>query len=278
MAGIVGLIVRELNTEHPVVDLRVFRNRTYATGVFLMSVVGFVLYGSTVLLPLLMQTLLGYSAMDAGIATLPRGLASFIAMPLVGLMMAKVEPRRLLAAGLVVAAASLYQLSRLSLDVGYWNFFAALMLQGAALGLLFIPLTTITNDPIPKEEMGNATSIFNLMRNIGASVGIASVTTLLSRHQQIHVNQLGEHITVYSPQSRALLSATQAAFISRGSDPATATSQAHAAIWGAIQRQAAMMSYNDAFQLLAALFLGLLPLLLIMRKPRHHGGADVMAH
>jgi MFS transporter, DHA2 family, multidrug resistance protein len=278
VTGIVGLVMRELKADHPVVDLRVFRNRTYATGVFLMTVVGFVLYGSTVLLPLLMQTLLGYSAMDAGIATLPRGLASFVAMPLVGLMMARIEPRRLLGAGLVVAAVSLYQLSRLSLDVGYWNFFAALMLQGAALGLLFIPLTTITNDPIPKEEMGNATSIFNLMRNIGASVGIASVTTLLARNQQIHVNQLGEHITAYSPQSRAMLSATQAALMGRGSDTVTATSQAHAAIWGVIQRQAAMMSYNDAFLLLAALFLGLLPLLLIMRKPRHHGGADLMAH
>jgi DHA2 family multidrug resistance protein len=278
IAGLGGLIVRELTTAHPVVDLHVFRNRTYATGVLLMTVVGFVLYGSTVLLPLLMQTLLGYSAMDAGVATLPRGLASFLTMPIVGLLMTKIEPRRLLACGLVVASISLYSLSRLSLDVGYWDFFAALMLQGAALGLLFIPLTTITNDPIPKEQMGNATSIFNLMRNIGASIGIASVTTMLSRHQQLHTNQLIEHVTPYNPTAQAMLHGTQAALMGRGSDAVTAGRQAHAAMWGLIQQQAAMLSYNDAFLLLAALFIALIPLVLLMRKPRHAAGADLMAH
>src|SRR5271155_1058996 len=173
IVGILGLIWRELKTDHPIIDLHVFRNRTYATGVFLMTILGFVLYGSTVLLPLLMQTLLGYPALQAGIATMPRGLASFIAMPLIGMMIAKVDPRKMLVSGLLIAAYSLYLFSHLNLNAGFWDFAIPMVIQGGSLGLMFIPLTTITNDPIPKEEMGNATSIFNLMRNIGASIGIA---------------------------------------------------------------------------------------------------------
>src|SRR5205807_10294374 len=182
--GFVFFVVRELITGHPVVQLRIFKNRTYATGVFLMTVLGFVLYGSTVLLPLWLQTLMGYSALEAGMAMLPRGLGSFLFMPVVGVLMSKIEPRKLLAAGLIIASYSLYMLSRLNLNAGYWDIFWPQLLQGTSMGLLFVPLTTITNGSIPKHEMGNATSLFNLMRNIGASIGIASVTTLVPRNMQ----------------------------------------------------------------------------------------------
>src|SRR3989440_2649138 len=111
--GLAIFIGRELRTDHPVVDLRVFRNRTYSTGVFLMTVLGFVLYGSTVLIPVWLQTLMGYSALSAGMAMLPRGLGSFLFMPVVGVLMSKIEPRKLLAAGLVVCSFSLYMFSRL---------------------------------------------------------------------------------------------------------------------------------------------------------------------
>jgi DHA2 family multidrug resistance protein len=277
VVGLVGLVIRELRTAHPIVNLRVFKNRTYATGVFLMTVLGFVLYGSTVLLPLLMQTLLGYPALEAGLATLPRGFASFIAMPIVGILMGKVEARKLLAVGLIASSFSLYLLSRLNLNIGIHDFIGPLLLQGAALGLLFIPLTTITNDPIPKEEMGNATSLFNLMRNIGASIGIAMVTTVLARKQQIHVNQLGEHVTNFDATARQMISAIQQGLMSRGSDAATAARQAQAAVWGMVQQHAAMMSYNDVFFLLAVLFAVMLPLILLMRKPKHQGG-DIAVH
>lgn len=273
VVGIAALIVRELLVENPIVDLRVFGNRTYATGVFLITVLGFVLYGSTVLLPLLMQTLLGYSALEAGFSILPRGLASFVMMPVIGILMTKVEPRKLLCAGLVIVSTSLLMLSRLSLDAGYWNFFAALVVQGMAMGCLFIPLTTITNDPIPLERMGNATSVFNLLRNVGGSVGIASVTTLLSRHQQTHINVLGAHIDAYSPEVRARLAAIRAAMIARGADAVTAGRQAAAAMFGTIERQAAMMSYNDAFLLMAILFASMLLLVPLMQKPTHRGGS-----
>ncbi len=275
--GLTCFIIRELKTAHPVVDLRVFRYRTYATGVFLMTVLGFVLYGSTVLVPLLLQTLLGYPALQAGIAMLPRGLGSFLAMPIVGMLMSKIEPRRLLVAGIAVCSFSFYRFAHLNLNVGYWDFFWPLIIQGSAMGLLSIPLTTITNDPVPKEEMGNATSLFNLMRNIGASIGIATVTTIVARHQQVHTSVLGEHVNSFSQTTRSLLQSMQAALMARGMDAATAGRQAYAAVFGRVQQQAAIMSFNDVFWLLMLLFLSMLPLVFLMRSPRH-AGRDVMVH
>src|SRR5690349_17491086 len=194
VVGLGGLIIRELRTPHPIIDLSVFRYRSYAVGTFLMTVVGFVLYGSTVLLPLLMQELLGYTATHAGVTNLPRGLASFLFMPVVGILVGKVDSRKLLAIGLIATAGAMFMVSTFSLDVGFWNFWWPLMLQGAGLGLIFVPLTTVTNDPVPRERMGNATSIFNLMRNIGASVGISVVETMQFRRMQAHTNYHGAHV------------------------------------------------------------------------------------
>src|SRR3989454_25418 len=275
--GLGGLIIRELKTDHPIIDLSVFRYRTYAIGTFLMTGVGFVLYGSTVLLPLLMQVLLGYTATHAGVTNLPRGLASFLAMPFVGFLVGKVDPRKLLGAGLLFSATAMYRLSHLSLDVGFWNFWWPLMLQGAALGLVFVPLTTVTNGPIPRERMGNATSVFNLMRNIGASIGISMVATMRYRRQQAHLHDLGAHVSTNNLQAQQLIQQLRGYFISQGADAATATKRAYAAVWGMVQRQAAMVSYNDVFLFLAMLFLAMFPFILLMRRPKAGAGA-VMAH
>jgi DHA2 family multidrug resistance protein len=274
--ALVALVVRELRVAHPVVDLRVFRERTYATGVFLMTVVGFVLYGSLVLLPILLQTLLGYPALQAGIAMAPRGVGSFIAMPIVGLTVGRIDARRLLGAGIVGGSLTLFWLSALNLQAGYWDVFWPQFVQGISLSLLFVPLTTITMDPIPREKMGNATSIFNLMRNIGGSLGIAMATTMLARRQQLHTSVLGTHVDVYSPQARALLEQMRAAFVARGADLATAARQAQAAVWGLVQRQASMLSFTDVFRLMALLFIALLPLLFLMRTPRAGRGPVAM--
>jgi DHA2 family multidrug resistance protein len=274
--ALAALVVRELRVAHPVVDLRVFRERTYATGVFLMTIVGFVLYGSLVLLPILLQTLLGYPALQAGIAMAPRGVGSFIAMPIVGLTVGRIDARRLLAAGIVGGSLTLFWLGALNLQAGYWDVFWPQFVQGISLSLLFVPLTTITMDPIPRERMGNATSIFNLMRNIGGSLGIAMATTILARRQQLHTSVLGAHVDAYSPQARALLEQLRAAFVARGADLATAARQAQAAVWGLVQRQASMLSFTDVFRLLAVLFLALLPLLFLMRSPRAGRGPAAM--
>jgi MFS transporter, DHA2 family, multidrug resistance protein len=266
---LVTLILHELRTEHPVVDLRVFKEQSYAVGVFLMAIVGFVLYGSLVLLPIMLQTLLGYPSLQAGIAMAPRGIGSFFMMPLTGLMTGRFDARKLLTVGLVVGGSTLIWLSRLNLSAGYWDIFWPQLIQGAGMSLLFVPLTTVTMDPIPRERMGNATSLFNLMRNIGGSVGIAVTGTMLARQQQATTNLLGANVTPYSPAARAMFERIRTGFMASGADVTTATNRAYAALFGMVQRQAAMVSFVSIFQLLGLLFLGLIPLILIMRRPRY---------
>ncbi len=276
VVGLGGLILRELMTSNPIIDLSVFKYRSYAIGTFLMTVVGFVLYGSTVLLPLLMQELLGYTATHAGVTNFPRGFASFLAMPFIGILTNKVDTRKLLFAGVVLSAGAMYLLSRLSLDVGFWNFWWPLMLQGAALGLIFVPLTTVTHDPIPRERLGNATSIFNVMRNIGASIGISIVEALQYRSLQKHINTLGKFVAPSNLKAQGMISGLKQNFMGQGADVATATKRAYDAVWGMLNQQAAMLSYNDVFFILAIIFLAMAPLILLMRRPKR-GGA-VMAH
>jgi DHA2 family multidrug resistance protein len=269
-------IIRELQTRDPVVHLRVFKERTYATGVFLMTTLGFVLYGSLVLLPIFLQTLLGYPALQAGIAMAPRGMGSFIAMPIVGALTVRLDARKLLAVGLLAGGYTLFMLSWLNLNAGYWDIFWPQFIQGAALGLLFVPLTTVTMDRIPKEEMGNATSIFNLMRNIGGSMGIASVTTMLSRRTQFHVQSLGSHVTPYDHQSQLMMERIRQGLIQRGLDPVTAAKRAYAVLFGMVQREASMLSFVEAFWVLGIIFVAALPLVLLLRKPQ--GRAEAITH
>ncbi|MGH9510809.1 MAG: DHA2 family efflux MFS transporter permease subunit [Terriglobales bacterium] len=276
VGGLLALVIRELKAEHPVIDLSVFKYRSYAVGTFLMTSVGFVLYGSTVLLPLLMQEVLGYTATHAGVTNLPRGLASFLFMPVVGFLVGKVDARKLLGIGFLGTALAMYRISQFSLDVGFWNFWWPLMLQGAGLGLIFVPLTTVTNDPVPKERMGNATSIFNLMRNVGASIGISMVETLQVRKQQLHINVLAQHVTSTSPRAEQMIRQMTQFFLARGSSPGAATKQAYDAIWGMVLRQATMLSYNDVFRFLAGMFVVMFPLIFLMRKAKK--GGPVMAH
>ena len=274
--GLVAFIIRELLTEHPIVDLSVFRARTYATGVFLMTVLGFVLYGSIVLIPIFLQVLLGYPALQAGWAMLPRGLGSFIAMPFVGVLMGKIESRKLLFIGFAVAAYSLWALGGINLNAGYWDIFWPQFIQGISMGFLFVPLTTITHDPIPKERMGNATSIFNLMRNIGGSVGIAMSTTIIARSTQSNINILGAHVTPYNPAAQQMFQQMRAGMMAQGADFATATRQAYAAIFGLVARNANMDAFVHAFRLLGIMFVAVIPLILLMKRARSGGGGVAM--
>src|SRR3954453_6481313 len=192
---LVALVWHELTADDPIVDLRVLKERSYAVGVFLMTVVGFVLYGSMVLLPIMLQTLLGYPPLQAGIAMAPRGIGSFFMMPLTGMMTGKFDARKLLTSGLLIGGVTLLWLSVLNLQAGYWDIFWPQIIQGAGLSLLFVPLTTVSMDRIPREKMGNATSLFNLMRNIGGSIGIAVTGTMIARNQQKVTATLGAHVS-----------------------------------------------------------------------------------
>ena len=262
------LIYHELTTAHPIIDLRVFKERSYATGVFLMTMLGFVLYGSLVLLPVMLQTLLGYPALQAGIAMAPRGMGSLVMMPIVGMLTAKVDVRKLLALGFFVAGMTLVWLGSLNLNAGYWDIFWPQLLQGTGMALTFVPLTTATMQAISPQRMGNATSLFNLMRNIGGSVGIAITGTMLARNQQSTTALLGSNVTIYDPATQLRFAQLKGAFMSAGADSVTATSRAYAALFGMVQREAAMVSFVGVFQLLAIMFIGLVPLVLLMRRPR----------
>ncbi len=270
------LIVHELTTDDPVIDLRVFKERSYAVGVFLMTIVGFVLYGSMVLLPVMLQTLLGYPPLQAGIAMAPRGIGSFFMMPLTGLMTGRFDARKLLSSGLLIGGMTLIWLSWLNLQAGYWDIFWPQLIQGVGMSLLFVPLTTVAMDPIPREKMGNATSLFNLMRNIGGSIGIATTGTLLARHNQSMTSLFGSNVTPYDAKSQTMFAQLRAGFMAAGADATTATNRAYAALFGMVQRQATMVSFVGIFQLLGILFVALIPLVLLMKRPR--GSAAVGAH
>lgn len=276
--GLVAFLFRELMAKEPVIDLRVFKIRTYATGVFLMTSLGFVLYGSLVLLPIMLQTLLGYPSLQAGMAMAPRGLGSLIGMPLVGLIVARTDARKLVAIGLATGAGTLFWLGQLNLGAGYWDIFWPQFLQGIGLSLVFVPLTTISMDAIARERMGNATSLFSLMRNLGGGIGIAVTSSILSRRQQVYTSTLGEHVDGYSLRAQQGMETLRQGFLAAGSDPHTAAQQAYAAMHGMVSRQAAMLSFVDVFRLLGVVFLALLPLILLMKRPRGAASPEAAAH
>lgn len=263
--GLVSLVIRELTVKEPVVDLRALKNRSFAAGVFLITQLGFVLYASLVLLPIYLQTLLGYPAYNAGLALSPRGLGSLATMPISGYLTSKTDPRRLLLVGIGLGAFTMWELSRLNLDAGYWDIFWPQVLQGVALALLFIPLTALTMASIPKEKMGNATSIFNLMRNIGGSFGIALMTTFLTRRTQFHQSTLVAHITPGDFKTQRMITGLQFWFHARGIDNYVAHRKALAAVYGLVQEHATMLAFVESFWVMAVMFLCLLPLLLLLR-------------
>lgn len=275
--GLVGFVAHALTTRHPVVDLRLFKEATYATGVGLITAMGFGLYASMVLMPVLLQTLMGYPALQAGWVMAPRGLGSVVVMPLLGAAIGRTDPRRLVGIGFLINAVTMYWLATLNLDAGFWDFFWPQFVQGIGLGLLFVPLTTVTMDRIGPEAMGEATSLFNLMRNIGGSVGIAVIQTFLARYRQTYSAVLVEHVDPYAPSAQIMFQTLRASFIARGADAVTATERAYAALYGMVQKQAAMLSFIDGFKLVALMFLVLIPFVYLMKKPQHHGSPGIVA-
>ena len=263
-----AFVIRELLARHAIIDLHVFRDRTYTIGVAMMTTVGFVLYGSLVLLPIILQTLLGYPALEAGVAMAPRGFGSLMFTPIVGMVIGRVGARKFLTAGILVCAFTLFWFGYLNLNAGYWDFFWPQFIQGISMSMLFVPMTTITMDAIPREEMGNATSIFNLMRNIGGSIGIATAATMLERYRQMYTNILGVHVTPYIPQSQQMLSQLRSSMMASGADPVTAGQKAQAMIFGIVQRQATMLAFLDLMKLFGGLFIIITPLIWLARPPR----------
>ena len=262
-----AFVIWELYVPDPLVHFRLFTDRTFAAGILLVTVLGFVLYGSLVLLPLFMQTLLGWTAVTAGIWTSPRGIGTALCMPLVGYLLGKGwDGRKMLAFGFFLTSFAFFGYSHMNLNSGTWDIFWHQINQGMGMSFVFVPLTTLTMGPIPTTETGYATGLYSLMRNIGSSMGISFVTTWVARRSQVHQNVLAAHVTPLNSPTQLGLSRTQQLFQSGGSDLVTAHRQAVASLYGIVQQQAALLSYVEVFRLMGVLFLAVIPLVRLMRR------------
>ena len=268
IAGFIAFVLREFTNHDPIVQLRVLGDRSFAVGTVLTCIYGFTLYGVTALLPLFLQTVMGYPALDSGLAVSPRGIGSIISMLVVGALVNRIDGRLLLAFGFAVLAYSTYQLSRINLDISMISVVWPNVLNGFAGGFIFVPLTTMTMGRLQKEQIGNAAGIYNLMRNIGGSVGIASVTTMLVRGSQIHQNYLGAHLTAQSPDTIAAAQGLQAELHTSGASLYDAGVEALGALYRSMQQQATVLSYADNFRFMAFLMIVCIPLVFLFRRPR----------
>ncbi len=263
--------IRELRVRDPIVHFRLLKIRTFAAGIGLVTTLGFVLYGSLVLLPLFMQTLLGWTATTAGIWTSPRGIGTALCMPLVGYLLGRGwDGRWMLAFGFAVAGVAFFGYSHMSLQSGTWDIFWYQVNQGMGMAFLFVPLTTLTMDPIPTHETGYATSLYSVMRNIGSSMGISFVTTWVARRSQFHQSVLASHINPYDSGGMRALERLRGAILQQGFDWSTATDKAQAMLYRLVQQQALLLSYVDLFHIMGILFLVIIPLILLMRRARNH--------
>jgi MFS transporter, DHA2 family, multidrug resistance protein len=272
LVGIIAGILWELREKEPVVDLRMLKDRNFAIATVAMFFLGFVLYASTVLIPQLLQELLGYSAQLAGMALSPGGAVIMCMMPVVGILVSKVDTRILITFGCIVSASALFVMAGWDLGLDYGHAVRARMLQSFGLAFLFIPINVAAFAYVPKEKSNMGTGIINLARNIGASVGIATVTTMLDRRTQFHQARLTEHANIFSAAYRNLTNGLQAKLVAAGSTTAHASAQAHAMIYNTIQRQAVMLAFIDNFKMLGVVFFAVIPVLLLMRKPRVPAG------
>ena len=248
--SLVLLVVRELRVDHPVVDLRLLGKRNFGLGCLLIGTVGIILFGSTVLLPQFEQALLGYSAQKAGITLSVGALCLIPIMPLVAKLANVIAARWLVAGGFVLSAYALLVMSNIDLEVSFATLTMWRVLQASALALFFVPITTSMYVGMPQEKNEEAAALFNLSRNLGGSVGISVIESLLARRQQMHQDVLVGHATRLSPAFRAAVAAMREKFRHEGLSPTGALHTAYAYVYQQLQRQASALAYVDVFRLL----------------------------
>lgn len=260
-----AFIVRELRTEHPIVNLRVLANRNFAVGTLLMAGVGVALYSTIALVPLFLQDLMGYTALLSGLAVSPRGLGAIAAMAVMGRLVRKLDNRLLIAGGFAALAVSTFLLGDINLEIGMASIVWPNVLNGLATGFLFVPLTTMTMGTLRNEQIGTATGIFNLMRNIGGSVGISAVATMLARGAQTHQALMVGDLSLYRRAFGARLGLLRQTLDPHVGAPAAAKT-AYALIYQTLLRQATLLAYVDNFRVLALLCLLCLPWVFLFRR------------
>ena len=271
----IAFVVFELRRKKPLVDLRVFANRNFALGCTLIGLFGGVIYGIITLLPLFYQTLMGYTAQSAGLAVSPRGIGALLMMPVIGVLTTRIDSRWMIGAGFFTFGVTSLWMGGLTLEISQWSLLVPVIISGMASGMVFVPLSTTAMGTLANEQIGNASGLYNLVRNVGGSIGISLVNTLIARHQQIHRSELLHHLGQGRIVLEERLQSLQQTFGSSG--PGLADSRA----WGSIERtlstQSALWSYVDDFRYLGVACFCCVPIVFFLKQVRAKGGAS-MAH
>ncbi len=256
--GLYVFIVHSATSKHPFIDPRLLRDRNFISGILCIAVIGVVLFANLALLPPLMQDLLDYPVVTTGLILAPRGIGTMISMIVVGRLLTKMDPRLPVLAGLLLTALSLYQMTGFSLGMDEWMVIRTGIVQGLGIGFVFPPLSTLTFATLPPQLRTEAAGLFSLMRNIGASVGISVVETLLARSIQINHQEMAEHVSPYNAMLNLLPS---------DSLWNMHTLAGQAMLDDEINRQASMMAYIGDFKFMMVVTLAVVPLLFMLRNP-----------
>jgi len=268
VVALAAFIYWELRERAPAVDLRIFRNLSFASGALIGAVLGGTLFGGLILMPLFLQNLLGYTATQAGLTLMPRSLVMVLMMPLAGALYNRLGPYILLPLGLVLASISGFLMAHFTTNSSEVQLVGPLVLQGVGFACMFVPMATSALSTIPKRLMQGAASLFSLMFQLGGSLGTAIVITLLNQKITAVSANLVKYASIYNPQFRQWWQTYQQAFVARGSDPTTAHWQALAALQGLISQQAAVVAFDYVFGTIGVVFLCVLPLVLLLRRAR----------
>jgi DHA2 family multidrug resistance protein len=267
VCSLIAFLIRELTTDEPVLDLTVFADRNFATGTLLSAVVGFGMFAGMLLVAVFTQKLLGYDAWTAGLVLAPGGLGNIVSLFASG-MVQRVDQRMMLAFGCLLNAVSLFMMTSLTPGMDYWALAFPRFIQGFAAGFIYVPMSTLTLATIQRNKLVNATAVYSMMRNVGASIGIAVVTTLLAQRSQMHQSQLVSHISTWDEETRARLAQWTSHFLSQGADDFTAQRRAMAMLYRETVAQAQLLAYADDFWLLAVMFAAVPFVLPLMRRIR----------
>ncbi len=264
----------EWNHPDPIVDLKLLKNRNFGTAVFLQLILGMVLFGSTVLIPQYLQGLLGYTAERAGLVLSPAGFVMMAMMFVAGRSLGKIDPRLMVCLGYLVTAAGLYNLTRLDLNAAYGTVTLWRMLQVIGLPFIFIPISTLNYVGVPTNKMNQISSLSNFARNLGGSAGTALLTTFLARNAQVNQVTLAAHVTPNSVPYRIYMDRMMEMLLARGMSSVSATQTALGEAYQQMLAQASMLSYRNAFAILAGAIFLLSPLPFLMRLPSKNAKPD----
>jgi DHA2 family multidrug resistance protein len=269
----------ELRTKDPIVKLRVLLDRNLANGALLLFLVGAILYGTTAILPLFLQSLLSYPSLQAGLVMSPRGFGAILGSIVSGRILAssKIDGRAWIGAGFVILAYSMYLFGGLTLDISPINVVWPIVISGFAVTCIFVPMTTFSVATVPRENMGDATGLTSLLRNLGGSVGIALVTTVVSRGAQAHQALMVGHMSQFNPVFNQNLATIQGSLAVQGGAPA-AHNQAYGLLYQTLQQQASYWSYIDNFRMLMIVCLLCAPLVFLFKKAQRRSGEMAAAH